>query len=245
MTSPGVRRALVGTAIYLVVLGALLGIVFVLAQSDVVAKGEFVDVVDHDVIRLRVMDRWTIYTDQTFVPFSSDLATSFVLMAITGMALLAFALTATGESEDRRLPRFFLLTAIGTTFLAFDEQAELVDSLGYNVEALYVPDLFLYAPPLALFAWVFRRILSGSRPALALLVVGVSLFGLAQGFDRLPHDRFEGYEERLEILATLFLAGGIVLLVVHHLGGRARSLPTMSAASEGASTAATATSDTT
>lgn len=211
------RRGMAGVVAYLAVLGGLLVVAFAMAQSKVLATGRFVDAVDHDVVRLRVLDRWTIYVDETFVPFSSDTATSFMLMVITGMALLAFALAVAGMTDDARLPLFFLLVAVGATFLAFDEQVELTESLSYNIEALYIPDAFVYAPPLAVFAWVYRRTLAASRRVLAVLVVGAALFAVAQGIDRLPNDRFEGTEEKLEVLATMVLAVGFAGLTVHHL----------------------------
>ena len=215
--SRAARRGLVGGLAYLVVLGTLLLLAFALAQSKVLAKGPFVDAVDHDVLRLRVLDRFTIYVDTTFVPFTSDHATSFLLMVITGMALLAFALAVVGRPDDRKLAQFFLLTAIGATFLAFDEFVDLTEVLGYNVEALYIPDAVIYAPPLAAFAYVYRRTLAASRKVLNVLVAGAFLFAVAQGIDRLPNDRFEGIEEKLEVLATLVLAVGFAFLSVHHL----------------------------
>lgn len=202
---------------YLGVLAALLAGAYVLSQSEVLAVGEFVDSVDHDVARLRVLDRYTIYTDETFVPFTSDTATSFVLMAASGMAMLAFAMAVALRTPDRKVPLFFLLVAFGATVFAFDEQMELIDSLGYNIEALYVPDLFLYGPPVALFAFWFRDILLASSRVLAVFVVGGGFFALAEVFDRLPHDRFEGIEEKLEVLAALVLAFAIALMAVRLL----------------------------
>lgn len=52
------------------------------------ARGRFVGAVDHDVYRVRLLDRFTVYTENPPIPFDSDLATSFVLMMVSGIALL-------------------------------------------------------------------------------------------------------------------------------------------------------------
>jgi hypothetical protein len=218
-----VRRGVVGLVAYLVVLGIVLAVAFAFAQHDVIATGRFVESVDHDVARIRVLDRFTLYVDKTFVPFSSDQATSFMLMVMSGMAMLGFALAVAVKPYDRRLSTFFLLAAMGATVLAFDEHVELSEALGYNVESLYVPDFLIYGPPLALFALVYRRTLTASRPVLAVLTAGVVLFAVAQGIDRLPDDRFEGMEEKIEVVATMVLAVGLALLAVHHLSAGAQA----------------------
>lgn len=208
---------LAAAAAFGVMVVALFAGAFVLSQGEVVAEGRFVESVDHDVARMRLFDRFTIYTDETFAPLTSDLATTLVLIALAGMALLAFVLVLQNRPSDHRLQLFFLCTAAGATLFAFDEQMELVDSLGYNIEALYVPDLLVYAPPVAVYAFTFRGILVSSRRAMAALGAGAAMFALAQGFDRLPHDRFESIEEKLEALATVPMALGILLLALHFL----------------------------
>lgn len=210
------RLVVVGTSLYLGFLAVLVAMAGALSNGKVLAEGHFVDAVDHDVLRVRVLDRFTMYTDKSVAPLGSDLLNSFALMAVAGIALLAFVLALAGH-KDRHLAAFFLLLAGAATFLAFDEQYELIDSLAYNVPSLYVPDIVVYAPPAALFALWFRRILTASRRALTALVIGGGLFVSAQLIDRLPHDRFEGIEEKLEVVATLVLAGGLVLLALHHL----------------------------
>lgn len=226
MTEQRRRLALTGGIAYSVVAGALLVAAFTLAQSDVVARGRFVDAVDHDVYRVKLLDRYTVYTENPPIPFDSDLATSFVLMLVSGIALLAFAMAVRARPANRMAAWFFVLTAMGATFMAFDEQCEFIDSLGYNIEFLYFPDVFFYAPPALLFAWVFRHVLLRWRKALAVLVFGGLVFLAAEGMDRLPDDRLESLEEKLELVAVSVWAVAVAMYAVEELGvnGRADAL---------------------
>lgn len=219
MTERRPRLALYGALAYGAVAGPLLLAAFALAQSDVVAKGPFVSNVEHDVFKVRLFDRFTVYTEHPPIPFDSDLATSFVLMMVSGIALLGFALAVKwGSQSGWRLPLFFLFTAMGATFMAFDEQCEFIDSVGYNIDFLYFPDIFFYAPPALLFAWVFRDVLLRSRRALAVLALGGLVFVAAEGMDRMPDDRLESLEEKLELVAVALWAGAEVLYALDQLG---------------------------
>lgn len=221
MTERRPRLAIIGAAAYGAVAAVLLAAGFAMAQSDVVARGRFVDAVDHDVYRVRLLDRYTVYTENPPVPFDSDLATSFVLMMVSGIALLGFAMAVKWRAGlQERLPLFFLFTAMGATFMAFDEQGEFIDSLGYNIEALYFPDVFFYAPPALLFAWVFRGVLLRSRRAFAVLALGGLVFLAAEGMDRLPDDRLESAEEKLELVAVSLWAVAGVLYALDLLDDR-------------------------
>lgn len=211
------RIGVVGGLAYAALLTVLLAIAYALSNGEVLGRGRLVGAVDHDVVKVRILNRYEAFADETIMPLGSDLMTSLGLMVVAGMALLSFAVAVKARPDDVRLQLFFLLSAAGVTFLAFDEQYEFIDSLGYNVEALYIPDIVFYTPPALLFAYVFRRILLASRPAFLVLAAGAALFLGAQALDRLPHDRFEGAEEKAEALATVVLAIGFSLVAVHHL----------------------------
>jgi hypothetical protein len=225
--------AAAGTAAYVALLGLLLAVGYALTGGDRLGSGRFVEAVDHDVLRLRVLGR-TIYADQTATPFSSDLATSLALVGVSGMALMALWLAVAGRTGPLRLRWFFLLTALATLLLAFDEMLELTEALSYNLPSLYVPDVLVYGIPAFLFALAFWRLVSASRRAVAAFSAWAGLFFVAEFLDRLPDDRFEPVEEKVEIVAVLALGAGVLFVALHFLAPRAAGANRSSAEAEAA-----------
>lgn len=209
--------ALIGGIAYAMWFGALSVAAYLLSQGKVLETGRLVDEVDHHVSRMRILDRLTLYVDPTIGDVGADLLTSFLLLLTAGAALLALAITAKVAADERRLQLLFLGSAVGATFLAFDEQYELVDSLGYNVPALYLPDIVVYTPFLVVFFFAFRGLVAASRPAVAVIGAGGLLYAVSQAIDKLPNDRLEGVEEKLEVLCSGVLAVGFGMLAVYHL----------------------------
>jgi lysylphosphatidylglycerol synthetase-like protein (DUF2156 family) len=168
------------------------------------------------VERVRVFDRVELNIAAEAERPRGDLVTSYLLFAIASAAVLAMLL-ATARRETGRLRWLFLLVALGTGYLAVDEQFEIHETLGANLLVLAdVPgierpdDLILvsYAIPVVAFFVAFRRELARSRRAAALLAVGVAIYAFAAVAD-VADLRFEN---EAEVTAAAVALAGVLTL---------------------------------
>jgi hypothetical protein len=65
-------------------------------------------------------------------------------------------------------------------------------------------------------------VLLSSRLGLAVIAVGGLVFLSAEAMDRLPDDRWESAEEKLELVAVGFWAAGLTVVAVNQLEADAR-----------------------
>jgi len=216
------RLAVVLAAAFLL----LLAVGFSAAPSlyEVQAKGDGPPIVPYegggDVYKIRILDAVTIYADEESRPIPDKISSSG-LIAIATMSLMALLLLRAAHAGPR-LMRFFLLLSIGLAYLAADELLAIHETVGHNLRFLAdVPgverpdDLVfaLYIVPVAWFAWAFRDIFRGERTVVALLAAGAAFFLLAAAGDVAG----VGIDEPAEVVASLLLAAGLVLLTARVL----------------------------
>lgn len=211
------RRRLIVASVLVVVTLALLAY---LAPSfyDVQDKGRGAPLVPYEsglVYKIRILDLVNVYADEESRP-SPDKLSSIGLVATTTMSLMALVLLG-AAGGDPRLRRFYAFATAGLAFLAFDELFAFHETLGHNLRFLADlpgverPDdvvFFSYAIPLAIFAWAFRDVLLTERRVVQLFAVGAALYLIAVAGDVAGM----GIDEPAEVLASLCLAGGLVLL---------------------------------
>jgi hypothetical protein len=151
-----------------------------------------------------------------------DLVTSYLLLATAAVAMLASFLAA-ARPQGGRTKWLFLWAALGTGYLAMDEQFEIHETLGANmvflgdVPGIRRPDDVIfaaYAIPLVAFIIAFRAELRSPRFGVLLLGAAVACFGLAA----LADIRDLRFEDEIEALAALLFLVTLVVLALDHLG---------------------------
>jgi len=145
-------------------------------------------------------------------------------IALLMLASAAFAVAAMFRIArgGRRLGAFYLVAAIALGFAGLDKLLAVHETAGHNLQFLAdVPgverpdDLLvvLYVVPVIVIGYLFRDVLADDRRGAAALGIGAGLFALS-AFADLASSRAE---KQLELVAGLFLAGGLGKLAHTHL----------------------------
>jgi hypothetical protein len=219
----GRRRLIVASVAVALTLAALV----YLAPSlyEVEAKGKGPPLVPYEgsglVYKVRVLDLFNVYADEESRP-EPDKLSSIGLIAATTMCGMTLLLLSSAAGEPR-LRRFYAFATAGLAYLAADELFAFHETIGHNLRFLADlpgverPDdvIFLsYSIPLAIFAWAFRDVLLAHRRAARLFAVGTGFFAVAVAGDLAG----VSIDEPAEVIASLCLLAGLVVLTAHALG---------------------------
>lgn len=198
---------------------ALLMSVVVLRSAEVVAQGELLPFAG-EVRQVRLLDRFDLYLEHETKKPSPDTVNSGFLTAIVAVSLVARSLLR--RSGGWALPeRFFLLSALGASYLSVDEQLGLHETIGHNLGFLadlpgvrHPDDLLVAAIGLGgvTFAFFFRDVVRHSRRVAVLFATGGALFAFAAladfGLD------IEWLEEWTETASSAVLLGAFAVLTM-------------------------------
>lgn len=218
--SPIARRALLVAGV--LVLAALIALAYAVASSyEVVAKGELLPYTTGEIYQIRILGRFDLYAEPELKP-STDLFNSYILVSISTLSLFVALLLRAAAERRPRVELFFLLTWLGTGFLAADELMGLHETLGHNLRFLTAlpgitrPDdaiVVFYALPALAFLLVFRDVLLSSRRATQAFVLALAIAVLSSLLDvaSVP------LEEPLELLASTAILVGFLLLAIEQL----------------------------
>jgi hypothetical protein len=172
------------------------------------------------VKEVRVLDAVTVYVDGEPKPGANVLGGIALLVLGTAAFMTAAALRI--AMARRRLALFYLLAALGLGYAGLDELFAIHESIGHNlrfladVPGVSRPDdlvIAMYLIPALAFAYVFRDVFLSDRLAAMALACGIGFFALSTLAD-LTSLRVE---EWLELVAGLWIATGLVLLIRTHL----------------------------
>ncbi len=199
---------------------------------DVVDKGKGPPIVPYEgsgvVYKVRVLDQFTVYADEESRPTPDKLST-IGLVAAASMSLMTLLLLR-AAGADARWRRFYAFATAGLAYLAADELFAFHETLGHNLQFLADlpgverPDdvVFLsYGVPLAIFAWAFRDILLSNKRAVQLFAVGTCFFAVSAAADLAG----VGIDEPAEVVASICLAAGLVLITTQILRRELRLEP--------------------
>jgi hypothetical protein len=172
------------------------------------------------VKEVRVLDAVTVYVDGEPKPGATVLGGIALIVLGTAAFMTAAALRI--AAARRRLALFYLIAALGLGYAGLDELFAIHESIGHNLRFLADipgvsrPDdlvIAMYLVPALAFAYVFRdEFLSDRRAAMA-LACGIGFFALSTVAD-LTSLRAE---EWLELVAGIWIAAGLVLMIRTHL----------------------------
>jgi hypothetical protein len=217
----GRHWAVAAAAVGVCALGALL---YGMASSvEVLDEGKLLPYTDGHIYRLRFFGFLELYAEPSRRPDPADVFTTFVLLTLSGVALVTgLALHAAGGGNYDVSPRFFLLTWVGTAYLAADELLGLHESLGHNLPFLLAlpgiqrPDdfiLLVYGLVALAVLIAYRGVILSSRrarPYFAALLVAVMLVPVLDITGSI-------LEEAAEIAACLLTAAAFIVLAMDHL----------------------------
>jgi hypothetical protein len=202
----------------LIGLGALAGFVGLLVAGPgvhVVARGHFVDYTEHEVLRARIFDSFSVLAAPE-TRANTDLMNVIVLCLLAGTAVLAAVLSPKG-----RMRWFFAIAAAGAFLASLEEGFELSETLGYNlgwfadhgipVRKIDIVD----AIPAAVFIWAFRDLLVSSTTALWFFVFGALLFLCSLVLEVVA---LTPVEDVFEVVASASLFLGFLVLAADRLG---------------------------
>jgi hypothetical protein len=172
------------------------------------------------VKEVRVLDAVTVYVDGEPKPGATVLGGIALIVLATAAFMTAAALRI--AMARRRLALFYLIVALGLGYAGLDELFAIHESIGHNlrfladVPGVSRPDdlvIAMYLVPALAFAYVFRDVFLNDRLAAIALACGVGFFALSTLAD-LTSLRVE---EWLELVAGLWIAVGLVLMIRTHL----------------------------
>lgn len=173
-----------------------------------------------EVNEVRVLDTVTLYVDGEPRITATVIGSIALIMLATAAFVTAAALRFAGGG--RRLVGFWAILTAGLGFAGADELLAIHETMGHNLRFLADlpgvsrPDdvvIALYLVPMAAFAYLFRDVLAADRGVAVALAGGLAFFALAAVGD-VTAMRFE---EHFELVAGLFIAAGVVMLVRNHL----------------------------
>jgi len=184
-----------------------------------------------DVYEVRLLGAVTVYVDGKLYGdgeprINANLIGSIALLML-GVAALTIAIALRIGGAGRRLTTFYLIAGAGLGLAGLDKLLAIHETVGHNLRFLAdVPgverpdDLIvaLYLVPVLAVGYRFRDGLAGDRYAAAALAVGVAFFALSACADLASWSA----EKHLELISGLFIAGGMMKLIHHHL---TRTLP--------------------
>lgn len=230
------RSRIIAVVVGALVLGLLVLAYVAFSTYEVVAEGRLLDYTPGTVVKIDVLGM-TLYVEEGRAKPSLDLLNSWVLTAISSMALLVAVFYRFSQSSRSRVQWCFLALFVGAGYLAADELLAVHESLGHNLRFLRDlpgvtrPDdviIALYVVPAAIFLIVFRDILLASRTARILFGVAFGLFVLTAAADLFSIPK----EDLLEPIASLVLFAGFIALAVnalqraaHEFAARDREVP--------------------
>ncbi len=224
---PGARRfasrsswLLVGGLLLLVVAAGALLYAFA-SDYQVLEKGQLLPYTEGKVYKVRFGGWLTLYVEPEQRP-SLDLLNAYLLTGVAFMSL-TFGVIVAAAGGGPRGTRFWCFVAafVGASYLVADETLGIHETIGHNLQFLKAlplikrPDdavVVLFALPAALFLIAFRSVLLASRGAALLFGLGMLGFVLSAAADVLTLP----IEEAAEVLATLCLAAGTMVLGLHH-----------------------------
>jgi len=223
------RKSCVLMTLVLVLILISIGFVWVLKdQYEVVQKGQLLSYTKGKIYEIRIFDRFTIFAEPEVKP-SGDVLNAYFLIGISFVSL-AFVIILWrligGAARDEIV--FFICLYTGAGFLAADELFGLHETLGHNIQFLRGhfgirrPDdavILTYGLVGIIFLLNFRRVLSQSRRALVLFGIAITLFVLAAIGDFLVIRA----EEILELISSLCIFSGVIVLGVHILEAKLSS----------------------
>lgn len=199
---------------------ALLMSVVVLRSAEVVAQGKLLSFAG-EVRQVRLLDRFDLYLEHETKKPSPDTVNSGFLTAIVAVSLLARSLLRRRSGGWALPERFFLLSALGASYLSVDEQLGLHETIGHNLGFLadlpgvrHPDDLLVAAIGLggATFVFFFRDVVRHSRRVAVLFATGGALFAFAAladfGLD------IEWLEEWTEAASSAVLLGAFAVLTM-------------------------------
>ena len=121
------RRTVVNGLVALGVLAGFVGLLVAGPGVHVVARGHFVDYTEHEVLRARIFDSFSVLAAPE-TRANTDLMNVIVLCLLAGTAVLAAVLSPKG-----RMRWFFAIAAAGAFLASLEEGFELSETLGYNL----------------------------------------------------------------------------------------------------------------
>ena len=207
------------------VLGALLVLAgSAVMSAEIVERGALLPWAGDDVKRVEVWGGVDFYlSSETEAPERDLLTAALLLIVATVCAFGGLLLLAVFRSRTRA-DWFFIVAAAGAAYLAVDEYFAVHESVGHNLAFLRDlpvidrPDdalFLLYIVPATAFLWFYRRIILGSRAALACFAAGIAITGLAAVID--ITEVVHSLEDPLELLAAMALAAGFAALAVERV----------------------------
>ena len=150
------------------------------------------------VKEVRVLDSVTVYVDGEPKPGFSVIGGIALIVLGTAAFMTAAALRIAGRRG--KLIAFYLLISAGLGYAGLDELFAIHESIGHNLQFLAdVPgvsrpdDLVIatYLIPAGAFAYFFRDMLLGVRPAALALAAGLGFFALSTAGDLAGSTRAE------------------------------------------------------
>lgn len=214
------KTAKVIALLFVALAGGVLSYLLV-ADYEVLEKGQLLPYTEGKIYKVRFGGWLTLYYEPELRP-SWDLLNAYLLTGAAFMALTFSAILATaGRETGSARFRFFLVAFLGMSYLVADEMLGIHETIGHNLQFLKAlplikrPDdavVVLFALPAALFLIAFRSVLLASRGAALLFGLGMLGFVLSAVADVLTLP----IEEAAEVLATLCLAAGTMVLGLHH-----------------------------
>ena len=204
--------------------GAAAVVLYLMASSvEVLQEGKLLPYTDGHIYRLRFFGWLELYAEPSRRPDIPDVFTTFVLMTLSGVALVTgVALKWARGFSDQAPSHFFLIVWLGAAYLAADELLGLHESIGHNlrfllgVPGITRPDDFLlliYGLVALGVLFAFRDVILSSRPARPLfvaLVIAVVLVPVADITGSF-------LEEPAEMAAVATMLAAFVVLAVDHL----------------------------
>ena len=206
------------------VLGAAGALLYALSMNyEVVAEGKLLPYSDGRIYLIRFFDAVDVYAEPSRRPDIPDVVTSFVLMVLSGAALVT-ALTLRTLASRGRPPAswFFLLTALGAAWFGADELLGLHESIGHNLQFLadlpgiVRPDDFIilvYGVVALSVLIAFRRLVLSSRSARPFFLAMCCAVILVPIFDITGSP----LEEAAEIAAAAAMLAAFVVLAIEQL----------------------------
>jgi peptidoglycan/LPS O-acetylase OafA/YrhL len=207
------------------ILAAAFGVLLFLMAStvEVLDEGKLLPYTDGHIYRLRFFGFLEVYAEPSRRPDIPDVFTTFVLMTLSGVALVtAVALKWGRAAAEESAARFFLVVWVGAAYLGADELLGLHESLGHNMRFLLSvpgitrPDdliLLIYGMVALGVLIAFRDVVLSSRSARPLFVALICALVLVPIFDITG----SFFEEPAEMAAVATMLAAFVVLAVDHL----------------------------
>lgn len=220
---PGVKRSYV--LISFLIFIALAGVIFLYLcfnNIEILEKGELLSYTTGEIYKVRFFNSFIVYIEREVLTIPDYLN----IYLLAGMTFICFTFsiiaTVIGKDVSSKFFWFFLVLFLGLSYLFFDEMVGIHETLGHNLRFLMSlpfvkrPDDFiimLYAIPAGFFLIYFHRVILSSRKAVFCFSLTVIAFLMAALSDLLTIH----FEEFFEILSSLFLVIGILIIGLDYI----------------------------